>query len=87
MKNKIGDLRNHLFAQLERLSDDELSDEKLETEVFRAGAINKVADSIIKTAKVEIDFIKATGSTTGHSDFIEIGEGAAPKALGSKKDK
>lgn len=33
MKNKLVDLNNHLFAQLERLGDEDLSAEQLEQEV------------------------------------------------------
>ncbi|CAB4127100.1 hypothetical protein UFOVP87_45 [uncultured Caudovirales phage] len=60
-KNKLEDLRNHLFTQLERLSDDEdMSDtDKLETELSRAKAIADVAQVIVNTAKLEIDIIKA----------------------------
>ena len=36
MKNTLGDLSNHLFMELERLSDEDLADEELETEIRRA---------------------------------------------------
>jgi hypothetical protein len=40
MKNKIQDLRNHLFEQIERLSDDELN---LDNEVKKARAMAEIA--------------------------------------------
>ena len=60
-RNKMEDLRDHLFAQMERLSDEELTPEKFEMEVKRADALKEVASQIISSAKVEVDFVKATG--------------------------
>lgn len=74
-KNKIEDLRNHLFAQLERLGDDkDMQDEnKLATEINRAKAIADVSHAIINSAKLEIDFLKAiqlTGPNGIKTEFI-----------------
>ena len=47
MKNTLGDLNNHLFAQIERLGDEELQGEALEQEIKRTEAITKVSGQII----------------------------------------
>lgn len=78
-QNKIEDLRNHLFAQLERLSDDEAMKNPLarEREIQRANSIKSITDGIVSTVKVEIDFLKAV-SDVGKGDikttFIPLGE-------------
>lgn len=66
MKNKIGDLRNHLFAALEKLNDDENP-----MDLDRAKAIASVAQVVINSAKVEVDFIKATNKSNG-TGFIPV---------------
>ena len=47
MKNKLEDLNNHLFAELERLGEEDLSEEELAMEINRAKAITEVAEQII----------------------------------------
>lgn len=47
MKNNLTDLNNYLFESIERLIDDELSDEELEKEIKRSEAVQKIAKTII----------------------------------------
>lgn len=47
MKNTLGDLNNHLFAELERLSDEELKGNDLVEEMNRARTITEVSTQII----------------------------------------
>ena len=49
-RNTLGDLNNHLFAQLERLSDEDIVGEALQEEMERARAITNVAKQIINNA-------------------------------------
>lgn len=67
-QNKIEHLRNHLFATLEGLLDNEEP-----MEIDRAKAVAEVAQVIVNSAKIENDFIKATGGNKG-SGFIPVGD-------------
>lgn len=65
MKNKLSDLNDHLFAQLERLSDEDLTPEQIEVESKRGEALVNVADQIIRNA--ELTF-KASTFVAQHGD-------------------
>lgn len=67
MKNKIDDLRNHLFAALEGLSDREKP-----MEIDRALAIAEVAQVVINSAKVEVEFLKLHNTPVKSTDFIPV---------------
>jgi len=74
MKNKIEDLRNHLFTQLERLSDEDIvkNEKSLKNEIDRSKAIIEVADILIKSASAETEFLRITSGTNQilESDFF-----------------
>lgn len=68
-KNKINDLRNHLFEVIEMLKDDEDNSMTID----KAKAIVDVSQAIINTAKVEVDYIRATDGvrrTNYQTDFL-----------------
>ena len=54
-RNKLTDLNNHLFEQLERLNDDELSAEGLDIEIKRATAMANIGGTIIQNARLALD--------------------------------
>ena len=66
MKNKIGDLRNHLFETIEALKDPEKP-----MDIDRAQAISKVATTIIATARVELDAYELLGEGEPAAFFPE----------------
>lgn len=85
MKNKMQDLRDHLFAQLERLGDDSQLPSK--DEIDRARAMNEVAKTLIETARVEVDFLKVKSNSSVvkgvTSTFIEAPKPALPNGFQS----
>lgn len=58
MKNTLGDLNNHLFAQLEKLGDDDLNGDELEAEIRRSEAMANIGESIIKTGELQLKAMK-----------------------------
>lgn len=65
MKNRIDDLRNHLFETLEALKDE---DKPMDLE--RAKTVSEVAQTLINSAKVEVDYLRVTGDIDG-TGFID----------------
>lgn len=61
MKNKISDLRNHLFAQMERLNDPDLKPEDLQKEIQRANAMSELGKVIVDSAKTQVLAQKVIG--------------------------
>jgi len=55
VKNNLIDLNDYLFEQLDRLSNDDLTGDDLDTELKRAKAITSVATNIINSTAVILD--------------------------------
>lgn len=77
MKNKIEDLRNHLFATLE-----DLRDKEKPMDIVRAQAIANVGAVIVNSARAEMQFMKLTGSMG--SGFIPEYPKLLARAAGEK---
>jgi len=79
VKNKLSDLNDHLFAQLERLSEEGLSAEQIAQEVQRADAIVQVSDQIVRNADLQL---KAVTVLATHGDrfrqHLPMLEGSRP---------
>ena len=79
-KNKITDLRDHLFMQMENLKDIDLSKPEnhamLQLEVERARAMTNISNSILESAKIEVAFLKHTEGMK--SEFLENDKNRLP---------
>ena len=78
MKNKLIDLNNHLFAQIERLSDEDLKGECLHDEIRRSKAVTDVARSIVENASLALDAQKAVAENLIKTTPEMIGIEAQP---------
>lgn len=88
MKNRMSDLRNHLFETLEQLKD---ADNPMDLK--RAETISHVAQTIIDSAKVEVAFLKTIDAGAAASDFFGsqgdqhqlIGEKPQPRIIPARR--
>lgn len=78
MKNTLTDLNNYLFEQIERLNDDELSEDQLEKEIKRSEAVQKVARTIIENGQLAL-------SAKKHMDEYGQGQSVESPMLGITK--
>lgn len=65
MKNTLLDLNNHLFAEIERLGDEDLKGDALAEELQRASGISNIAKNIIENANTTL---RATKFMDDHMD-------------------
>lgn len=72
MSHTINDLREHLFATLEGLRNKENP-----LDIERAKAVSEVAQTIINSAKVEVEHMKISGEVDG-TGFIVAALPASP---------
>ncbi|NII81700.1 MULTISPECIES: hypothetical protein [unclassified Pedobacter] len=79
-RNKIADLNDHLFAQLERLNDEDLSKEDLDKEIDRAKAMSGIANQIINANKLTLEAVKLV--SRGEIGKTEIPDNFGVKAIG-----
>lgn len=94
VKNKLTDLHNHLFAELERLGDEDLEGEALDKELARAKGIAEISGKIIDNANLTLkaaEFLNEAGyglTGTLESDLMGL-VGNKPKEeklIGYKND-
>lgn len=78
MKNTLSDLNNHLFAEMERLGNEELNGEELNAEIERARAVSGIAQQIIANGSL------ALKAEEFKSDIISSKEARIPKFLETK---
>ncbi len=72
MRNKLSDLNNHLFEQLERLNDEDLQGNKLDEEIKRSNALTKVANTIVSNGNLVLQ---------AHKHATDAAGGNTPKLL------
>jgi hypothetical protein len=80
-RNTLQDLRDHLFATLEALSDAEKP-----MEIERAKAICSTAQTIIDTARVEVKYIEVTGQGENRAEKFFGEDTRTPITFSAKRN-
>ena len=69
-KNTLGDLRDHLFEQLEKLNDDDLTGKELDQEIQRANAMTGIGKQIINTGALALKAKRVVLDGILHEDDV-----------------
>ena len=72
MKNTLTDLNNHLFAQLERLSEESLNVEQLAFEAERSKSLTIIARTIVDNARLMLDAQTRINDIPQHKELPAI---------------
>lgn len=74
MKNTLSDLNNYLFETLERLLDEDLSEEQMQREITRSQAVTSVAETVIHNGELALktmQHLNDMGYATGkRNDYL-----------------
>ena len=57
--SKLDDLNEYLFLALDRITNDDLSEEQLEKEIKRAASVTKIAQTIINNGTLALNAMNA----------------------------
>jgi len=83
MKNRLPDLNNHLYAQLERLGQEDMTAEQIDTETKRSNAVVAVADQILRHATLQVQAAKILSDhgidPTTHLPQVEVNPLSRPR--------
>lgn len=85
-RNKLIDLNNHLFEQLERLNDDELTAEQLTHEISRTKSMTNISKQIISNGNLLLrakQYVDEFGRHTG--ELPEMLTNDKPIKVGNEK--
>ncbi len=84
MKNTLSDVHNHLMAQMERLSDEDLSSdpEKLDAEIRRSKSMAQLAGTMVNNARLIVDAARYLDDRNGQTPLPKLitGESAGKTA-------
>lgn len=58
VKNNLTDLNDYLFETLERLLDDDLTEEQMQREIARSKAVTAVAETVIHNGELALNTMK-----------------------------
>ncbi|MDT2848790.1 hypothetical protein P7H60_06415 [Vagococcus carniphilus] len=70
-RQNLSDLNGYLFEQLDRLNQDDITQQQLDTEVKRAKSINDTARNIVENAKTVLAATKAFDTTENMNADVE----------------
>ncbi len=86
-KNRLENLNDHLFAQIERLFDEKLTPEGIEREARRSVALVALADQTVRNAALQLQAIKILHDHDGRDPtgmlgrFVDQGSVSTGRAL------
>ena len=76
-RNTLGDLNDHMFAELERLGDESMDETRMKAEIERARAITGIAQQVIANANTVLRTLEFQDS--------QVGDATVPRMLGDGK--